>query len=131
MTFSETVKVEWRPSSAGIATTGSRSTTSLAAAHRRDSNYRQETVRKLAHQASDPLLGRVIRESIGPLAEEGLDVALGLAVGLRSIRSRAQMPQRERSTNLGEGPGDVAGAMVGHHALDWDAHLLKSSDRSA
>ena len=31
VTFSETVKVEWRPSSAAIATTGSRSTTSCTA----------------------------------------------------------------------------------------------------
>ncbi len=31
VTFSETVKVEWRPSSAGIATTGSRSTTGCTA----------------------------------------------------------------------------------------------------
>ena len=59
--------------------------------------------------------------SVGPLAQGGLDEALGLAIGLWSVRSGEAMLEAESSDGPTHGVGAVAGAIVGVDALGGDA----------
>ena len=55
---------------------------------------------------------------IGPFAKCGLDEALGLAVCLGRVWSGADVFEAESLAGGSEGKGSVAGAIVGHDALD-------------
>src|SRR5882757_2651817 len=63
--------------------------------------------------------------SVGPLAEGSLDEALGLAIGLWSVRSGEAMLEAEGGDGGAHGVGAVAGAIVGVNALGVDAVLLE------
>ena len=56
--------------------------------------------------------------------------ALGLAVCLRRIGPGADMADAEHPQRLAEVPGDVTGAVVGHHPLDPDAARPEPAQRA-
>src|SRR5438445_9360481 len=58
---------------------------------------------------------------VGPAAQEGLDKTFSFSVGAGSVGSGAQVAQAESSAGGGEAAGDVARAVVGHDAGDFDA----------
>ena len=62
-----------------------------------------------------------IRFGIGPLAEQGLDEALGLAVGPRRVGPRPEMAQLEVRTRGAKESGHVAAAVIAHHPANDDA----------
>jgi hypothetical protein len=64
-----------------------------------------------------------------PFAHQGLDEALGLAVGLGGAGPGAEVADAKPPQHLGEEPGDIAGAVVGHHPFEADAALLESAQR--
>lgn len=72
-------------------------------------------------QVGGAAIRRRERDGIGPFAQQGLDEALGLAIGLRRVGSGADVPDAQHPQHLAEQPGDVAGPIVGHHPLDPDA----------
>ena len=51
-------------------------------------------------QEGSALVAGVVRTRIGPLAGDGLDEAFGLAVGLRAVGAREQVPQPQSSRQL-------------------------------
>src|SRR5678816_3460416 len=57
-----------------------------------------------------------VGSTVGPLAQQGLDEALGLAIGARGVRARAQVPHTRAVTEAGEPGRDIAGAIVSQHA---------------
>src|SRR5258708_5920623 len=59
--------------------------------------------------------------SVGPLAQRGLDEALGLAIGFRRVGLGAQVLDFEQPQCLRVTTGSEAGAVVGHDAIDLDA----------
>src|SRR5260370_22835212 len=75
-----------------------------------------------------PLLGVQIGSGISPLSEVGLDEARGLDVGLGGVGPGADVLQPEPAAGVSEGEGSVAGAVVGHDALDGDAETCVVGD---
>jgi len=67
------------------------------------------------------LVGVRIGVSVGPLAERGLDEALGLAISLWSIRSCEAMFDMEGGDGEAHGMGTVTGAVVGVNTRNGDA----------
>ena len=57
---------------------------------------------------------------VGPFFGEGLDEAFGFAVGLRAIGSGAFVLDAELEAFVGEGVGEVGGAVIGEDAFDVD-----------
>jgi len=85
-------------------------------------------------EGSSMIAGRV-RPGISPLSGNGLDEPLGLAIGLRSIRSGKEMFEPQFLASGGKEFGAVSGASIGQHTLDLDAmrgveveSLLESSE---
>ncbi len=76
-----------------------------------------------AAERAEPVAIRAIRSGIGPFVDEGLDEALGLAVGLGSIRSRPLVVDAVTGQDVAIGMAAIAGAVVGQHALDADPDL--------
>jgi len=70
----------------------------------------------------------VVRAGIGPLAGDGLDEALGLAIGLGSVGPGEAMLEAELVTSLGEELGAIGRAAVSEDALDVDAMRLVESN---
>src|SRR5207248_4976683 len=70
-----------------------------------------------------------VRADVGPLAQQRLDEAFGLAVGLRSIGPRTEVPGVMPATGIAKAVGHVRRAVVGHHAFDADPALRKPVDR--
>ena len=66
----------------------------------------------------------LIGPGVGPLAQRGLDEALGLAVGFRRIGLGAYVLETEPLAQPAESKGLVARAVVGHDALDLDAEAF-------
>jgi len=62
----------------------------------------------------------VIGAGVSPLASDGLNEALGLPIGLRSIRSGEEVTETELVTSSGEELGAISGAAIGEDALDRD-----------
>jgi len=67
---------------------------------------------------------------IGPLAQAGLDEALGLAVGPRRVRPGTEMAQREAATGVAPVMAAVRRAVVGHDALDRHTLASEPGDRA-
>ena len=65
--------------------------------------------------------------SVGPLAQRGLNEALGLAIGLWSVGLGEAMFEAEGGDGVTHGVSAVAGAVVGVNALGFDAVLLEES----
>ena len=73
--------------------------------------------------------GVLVRAGVGPFAQGGLDEALGLAVSAGGIGAGEEMAQSSRAASLSQEFRDVAGAIVGHDALDLDAQGAEVSQR--
>ena len=67
------------------------------------------------------MVGVGIGVSVGPLAERGLDEALGLAISLWSIRPCEAMFDIEGGDGEAHGMGTVTGAVVGVNTRNGDA----------
>src|SRR5260370_345648 len=67
------------------------------------------------------LISREVGLGVGPLAQRGLDEALGLAIGFRRVGLGAQVLDFEQPQCLRVTTGSEAGAVVGHDAIDLDA----------
>jgi hypothetical protein len=78
-------------------------------------------VMKVKRKKGGAMVTGVIRACIGPCTGDGLDEALGLAIGLGAIRSGEAMFDAELLAGLGEKFGAIGGAAVGEEALDLDA----------
>jgi hypothetical protein len=78
-------------------------------------------VMKVVGKECSSVAARVIRTGIGPLAGDGLDEALGLAVGLRAIGFGEEMGEAEFVAGGGEEFGAIGGAAIGEELLDGDA----------
>ena len=63
--------------------------------------------------------------SVGPFAQGGLDEALGLAVGFRSVEAGEAVPEAEGGDLGGHGAGAVGGTVVRVDALDADAEFFE------
>src|SRR5260370_11883890 len=74
------------------------------------------------------LRGVQIGSGISALSQAGLDEALGLGVGLGGVGPGADVLQPEPAAGISEGEGSVAGAVVGHDALDRDAETCVVGD---
>src|SRR6266700_8177648 len=61
---------------------------------------------------------RVVEPGVGPVGPERLDETLGLAVGARRVRPRAQMPDPQALAGRREVEGAIAVAVVGEHPAD-------------
>src|SRR5919198_1042597 len=72
-------------------------------------------------QLGSALIRGVVGVSVGPFAQRGLDEAFSLAVGLGRIGPGADVLEGVTATGVAEGEGFVAGAVVGHDALDANA----------
>ena len=71
-------------------------------------------------EALGALRGMGVGVGVSPLAEGGLDEALGLAIGLGSIGAGEAVLEAESGDGLAHGVGAVAGAIVGVDALGGD-----------
>lgn len=74
------------------------------------------------------LVGMLIGERVGPLAQAGLDKSLGFAVGFGRVGLGSDVPETKSLAGPAEGEGFVAGTVVGHDALDLDAETCVVSD---
>ena len=63
-----------------------------------------------------------------PFAERGLNEAFSLAVGLWRVGLGPEVLDVEIAAGFGEGPGAIAGAVVGHDAGDADAEGVEVGD---
>ena len=70
----------------------------------------------------------VIGAGLGPFAGDGLDEALGLAIGLGAVRSGEAVFDAELEAGVGEEFGAIGGAAVGEEALDLDAMSFVEAD---
>src|SRR5580700_9590056 len=73
----------------------------------------------------DPALsGVTIGLCVGPFAQAGLDEALGLSIGLWRVWLGPDVTEPEPLAGSAEGEGFIAGAVIGHDALDFDAEAF-------
>src|SRR5215471_3230828 len=82
-------------------------------------------------QLGSPPVRGWIGLGVGPLAQGGLDKALGLAVGLWGIGLGSGVVEAEFAAGVAEGEGFVAGAVVGHDAGHGDAEAGVVGQRGA
>ena len=67
-------------------------------------------------------MGRVgVDGRIGPFAQRGLDKAFGFAVGAWSVGAGKKMAQAVALTSGAEEMGTIAGAIIAHDPLSFDA----------
>lgn len=85
-------------------------------------------VKEEVREEGSAVVTGLIRAGVGPLASDGLDEALGFAIGLGSIRSGEVMSEAELSTGGSEVFGAVGRAAVGQDAPDFDAVELVEGD---
>ena len=84
----------------------------------------EEEVRKV----SGAMGARLIRPGVSPFSCDGLDEALGLAVGLRAVRLGEEMFDAKLVACGSEVVGAVGGASIGQDALDDDPVSLVELD---
>ena len=84
-----------------------------------------------AGQRRGSILGAGEGPGIGAFAHDGLNEALGLAVGARRVGLGAQVAQAGGDTGVAEGMAAVGAAVVGHDALDGDAVAGEPGERPA
>jgi len=82
-------------------------------------------------QCAGALGRRVKRHAIGPLAQHGLDEALGFAVGAGRVGPRPPVQHALCATGGREDPRAVARAIVREHATDVNAAPTKPLHRAA
>src|SRR5262245_51095039 len=69
-----------------------------------------------------------VRDSVGPFAQQRLDHAFRLTVGLRAVGSSAFGRGAEPATDFAEGAGAIGTPVVGQYALDHDAMATELAD---
>ena len=74
--------------------------------------------------------GGVVGNSVGPFSEVSLNESLGFAVSPGSVRPGKAVAEAELITDLAEGFGAVATAVIGQHSLKADAESLVILDSS-
>src|SRR5712671_1711727 len=77
-----------------------------------------------------PPRGAAIGHAIGPLAEQGLDKALGLAVGLRSIGAGVALADRPGAADATETTRAIRHGVVGEQSADADPASAKPGQRA-
>ena len=85
-------------------------------------------VMEVAWEEGGAVVTGIIGASVSPLPGDGLDEALGLAIGLRAIRSGETMLDAELLASGGEEFGAIGGVPIGEEALDDDAVVLVESE---
>jgi len=83
---------------------------------------------EVEREESGAVVNGVVGAGVSPLASDGLDEALGLAVGLRAIGSCEEMAEAQLVAGSGEELGTISRAAVGEDALDEDAVSLIEGD---
>ena len=78
-------------------------------------------VMKVVREEGSPMVTGGVGPGVGPLAGDGLDETLGLAVGLGAIRFGGEMFEAELEAGGGEEFGAIGGAAIGEELLDGDA----------
>ena len=78
-------------------------------------------------QFGGALVGCVVGCGVGPLAQAGLNEALGLSVGLGRVGFGPQVLDFEPAQGRGVAAGSEARAIVGHDALDLHAEASKEA----
>src|SRR2546423_2868508 len=71
--------------------------------------------------------GVLIKAGIGPLADGGLDEALGFAIGAWGVDAGADGLDVQLAAGLGEAPRTEAGTVVGHDASNGDVQAQEVS----
>ena len=85
-------------------------------------------VMKVKRKEGGAMVTGVIGAGLGPFAGDGLDEALGLAIGLGAVRSGEAVFDAELEAGVGEEFGAIGGAAVGEEALDLDAMSFVEAD---
>jgi len=85
-------------------------------------------VKEEVREEGSAVVTGLIRAGVGPLTSDGLDEALGFAVGLRSIGSGKVVSDTELLTGRREVFGAVGRAAVGQDAANLDAVGLVEGD---
>src|SRR3982751_2741116 len=73
----------------------------------------------------------LVRNAVGPLAQRRLNEALGLAIGLRSIRSPEEMFELQLTARRGKALGMERRAVVGQHPAYGHAKRREMGDARA
>ena len=81
-------------------------------------------VMKVVRKKGSSLVAGVIASGIGPFAGDGLDEALGLAIGLWAVRSGETVFDAEFLAGGGEEFGAIGGASISEEASDLDAMVF-------
>ena len=85
-------------------------------------------VMKIVVKEGSAVVAGPIGSDIGPLASDGLDEALGLSVGLGTIRFGEAVLDAKLLAGGGEEFGAISRTSIGEHALDVDAVVLVEAD---
>jgi hypothetical protein len=85
-------------------------------------------VMKIVMKEGSAMIAGPIRSGIGPFTSDGLDEALGLAVGLGAIGFGKAVFDAELLAGGGEEFGAISGTAIGQDALDSDAVSLVEAD---
>jgi hypothetical protein len=85
-------------------------------------------VMKIVMKEGSAVVAGLIRSGIGPFASDGLDEALGLAVGLGAIGFGEAVFDAQLLAGGGEEFGAISRTAIGEHALDVDAVVLVETD---
>jgi len=85
-------------------------------------------VMEVEREEGGAVITGVVGASVSPLAGEGLDEALGLAIGLGAIGSSEEMADAQLEAGSGEEFGTISRAAIGEDALDEDAMSLVEGD---
>ena len=83
---------------------------------------------KVEGEEGGAVVAGVIGACVGPFAGDGLDKALGLAIGLRAVGFGELVFEAELEAGGGEEFGAVGGAAIGEDAGDGDAVILVEGD---
>src|ERR1700674_4362023 len=71
-----------------------------------------------------------VGDAVGPLAQERLDEALGLAVGLRAIGARVPLADGPGATDATEGPRSIGHRVVSEQPANPHAAPVKPGERA-
>ena len=85
-------------------------------------------VMKIERKEGGAVVTGPVRAGIGPFTGDGLDEALGLAIGLRPTGFGKAMLEAELLAGLSEEFGAISGAAIGEDAQDGDAMVLVEGD---
>src|ERR1700687_884655 len=82
---------------------------------------------EISRQQASTIVGCRVSEAVSPFAEQSLDHSLSLAVGPRSVRSGANVPDAELVAGCGEESRAIRTAIVSQKPSNEDATLGEPS----